>query len=441
MGLGILGGGAGLAKFLAELGAKVTVTDLKTETQLAPSLEKLRGLPIRYVLGKHQKKDFLESDLIIRNPDVSLDNKFLKLAQKKNISVVMDESLFLKLCPVSVIGVTGTRGKTTTTILIGEILKKANFPVLLGGNLPGVATLSLLPQITPQTKVVLELSSWQLQGLAWEKVSPHTAVITNIYPDHLNRYKSMADYIADKKIIFKYQKRDDFLILNKENEIVESLAAEAPSKIFWFKKADWPQSWPLKIPGAHNRENAAAAMTVGRLLKIDDKVIKEAVGNFPGVPHRLEVIRKINGVTFVNDTTATMPEAAIAALRAYAGQPIILICGGNSKNLDLTNFAKEIVKRVKAVVLLEGTATDELEKAIKQYSNLAINDLILGRFNNLPQAVLVARKVTNSGDIVLLSPGCTSFGMFKNEFDRGEQFRQIVKSLLKRKNDEKTIYS
>ena len=426
MGLGHLGGGAGVARFFVEEGAHVTVTDLKNKKELEESLEKLKGLPIEYVLGKHHADDFKTPDLIIRNPDVPFDSEFLQVARRNKIPIEMDESLFLKFCPVSVIGVTGTRGKTTTTILIGEILKKAGYPTLLGGNLPGIATLSLLPKITPQTKVVLELSSWQLQGLAQNKISPHIAVVTNIYPDHLNRYKNFKDYIDDKKLIFKYQKKDDLLVLNQEDPIVSGFSTQAKSQIVWFKKTDWPADWPLKILGVHNRENAAAARVVGKLLKVDEEIIKMAMGEFAGVPHRLEIIRKLKGVTYVDDSTSTMPVAGIAALRAFGQNPIILIAGGNSKKLDLSDFALEITKMVKAVVLLEGTATDELESGIKREG---AGMKILGRFSDFKKAILTAQEVVEPGDVVLLSPGCTSFGMFRNEFDRAEKFKQIVLSL------------
>lgn len=426
MGLGRLGGGENVTRFFAEEGAQVTVTDLKSEEELSETLLRLKDLPVIFILGGHRKEDFRNQDLVIRNPDVPKDSEFLNIARANKIPVEMDESLFLKLCPLPAIGVTGTRGKTTTTILIGEMLKAAGYNTLIGGNLPGVATLSLLRQITPKTKLVLELSSWQLQGLDEDKISPHIAVITNIYPDHLNRYQNFNDYIEDKKLIFKYQTEKDFLVLNRESEISRSFAFQSRSQVIWFKGEDWPKNWSLKIPGEHNLENAACAYTVGKILAIDEGIIKKAVTSFKGVPHRLEVIRKLKGVRYVNDSTSTMPEAGIAALRSFGKAPIILIAGGNSKNLDLSEFTEEISKKAKAIVLLEGTATNNLESEIMGYKS---RDKILGRFNNLKEAVLEAKAVAEKGDVILLSPGCTSFGMFKNEFDRGEQFKKIVLSL------------
>ncbi len=430
IGLGRLGGGEGMVRFFAEQGARVTVTDLKNETELKETIDRLRGLPITYVLGHHRFEDFKNQDLIIRNPDVPQNSGFLKEARKNNIPVEMDESLFLKLCLVPVIGVTGTRGKTTTTTLIGEVLKAAGYSTLLGGNLQGVTTLNLLKKIKQGTKVVLELSSWQLQGLGQDKISPHIAVITNIYPDHLNRYENMTDYINDKKLIFKYQDSDDFLILNEENETTKSFANEAKSKVNWFKKSIWPNEWSLKLLGDHNRENAAAALAACRILGINDETIRQAVGQFTGVKFRLEEVRKYDGVTYINDTTSTTPIAGIAALNSFYPKSIILIAGGSSKNLDLSDFAKEIVDKAKAVILLDGSATDDLESKIqREEARRGIDSKILGRCNNLEKAILTAKKKAKSDNVVLFSPGCTSFGMFKNEFDRGRQFEKIVKNL------------
>ncbi len=430
MGLGIQGGGVGVARFFAEKGSKVKVTDLKTEKELKTSIDLLNDLPITYVLGEHREEDFINADLIIRNPDVLKNSSYLAVARKHHVPVEMDESLFFKLCPYreNIIGVTGTRGKTTTTHLIGEILEASGYKTLLGGNLRGVATLSLLDKMTPQTKVVLELSSWQLQGLDEDKISPHVAVLTNIYPDHLNRYQKMEAYLQDKKIIFKYQNKNDFLVLNFENKRCFDLAREARSKIVFFKKGDLPQSLisQLKLKGEHNLENVAAAYQVAKILRIDKKIVEKALTGFPGIPFRLEEIRMIDGVTFINDTTSTTPIATIKALKAYTGKKIILLAGGSSKNLDLKELAREISQRTKAVIFLEGTATDEL---LSEVSRQKSKIKILGKFDDLQKAVIQAKKTAEPGDYVILSPGCASFGMFKNEFDRGEQFNHAVFSI------------
>jgi len=427
LGLGLLGRGLKDAIFFAEKGAQVTVTDLKTEKELASSLEKLKKYDINYTLGKHKKEDILNADLIIRNAGIPLSSPFLKLAQRRKIPIEMDEALFAKYCPCPIIGITGTRGKSTTTKLIGEILKN-NFPdkqIFISGNLQGEATLPLINEVTKDDLVVLELSSWQLQGFGWNKISPQIAVFTNIHPDHLNSYDSMEDYVADKKNIFKFQKKNDYCIINKENSLTKKLDQEVQSQKIWFNKKNVPSDWKFKLSGEHNLENIAAALAVGRILGLKDEQMKSAIENFQGVEHRLEFVRELNNIQFINDSTCTTPIAGKAAL-ASTKKPIVLIAGGASKNLDLKDFAKDIVQKSKAVILLEGTATDELEKKIIKQGG---QNLIVGRFNDFEQAINHAYSLCLPGDTLLLSPGAASFGMFKNEFDRGDQFKKIVNQL------------
>lgn len=430
MGLGLLGGGVGVAKIFNEIGAKVTVTDLKSEKELKSSLKKLDKLGIRFVLGKHDKKDFGTHDLIIRNPAVPQSSPFLQIARKNNIPITMDTVLFAKFCNKPIIGVTGTRGKTTTAVLIYELLKSAGKNVLLGGNVKGVASLSLLKKIKDDSIVVLELSSWELQAFDRERISPHIAVITNIYQDHLNRYKNMDDYISDKKAIFKYQNKKDFLILNRNNLIVADFAKEVKAQIVWFSKSDFPRDWQLRLAGRHNKENAAAAYKVGKILELHPQWMKPIFETFKGVEYRLEEIAEIDGVKYINDTTSTTPAAGIAALQSFKA-PLILLAGGACKNLDFSEFAQQIVKDVKGVVLLEGSATEKLSSLINRSGG---KSKILGRFSDFKKAILTAKRNARPEDIILLSPGCASFGMFRNEYDRGEKFNKIVEDL---KNEEK----
>jgi UDP-N-acetylmuramoylalanine--D-glutamate ligase len=231
MGLGTLGGGVGTARFFAKKGARVVVTDLKSREELKTSVEELSQYPIEYILGNHREEDFIKADLIIKNPSVPSSSPFIELARKNNIRVEMAESLFMELSPTkNIIGVTGTRGKSTTSQMIYEIIKTAGRKVVLGGNVKGIATLELLGAIDDSYYVVLELSSWMLEGFGWNKVSPWISVITNIYPDHLNRYKGMDEYINDKKNIYKFQKKDDILILNKDDKTSQNFASEAPGR-------------------------------------------------------------------------------------------------------------------------------------------------------------------------------------------------------------------
>ena len=428
MGLGLLGRGLRDTLFLVQCGALVTVTDLKSEEELLPSVERLRGLPVTYRLGEHREEDFINADMILRNADVPRSSRFLKIAQDNGVPVEMDESLFCKYFRGSVVGITGTRGKTTTSTLIFRILSRCRDRVFLAGNIMGEATLPLLERATDEDIVVLELSSWQLQGFHDAKLSPHASVFTNIYPDHLNRYHGMSDYVEDKKAIFQYQKGGDFCVFNADQPESARLAAKAPAGYCFFSKGDVPQDWTVKLPGIHNRENVAAALGLCRKMGISDEVTRSEVERFQGVEHRLERIAEKDGVELINDSTSTTPVAGCFALDAMDGKPILLIAGGADKKLDLTPFARAAAAKTKKIALLEGTATEKLYDALV---NAGAADKILGPFDNLEAAVHRLLEEARSGDVVLFSPACASFGMFRNEFHRGEMFVRIVKDMLK----------
>lgn len=422
-GLGVLGGGVGVAKFFAENGAKVTITDLKTKTELKSSLAKLKKYDIRYVLGEHYEEDFKTCNLVVKNPAIPSESPYLAIAKAAKIPVEMEASLFFKLSPSkNIIGVTGTKGKTTTTLLIYKILKQAKVKTVVAGT-PKNSILEQLDKVTPSTFIVLELSSWQLESLKPAKISPHIAVLTNIFPDHLNRYRNFQDYISAKKIIFQFQAKDDFFITSADFKITKKLAKEAKSQVVFFSKNLLPKTVlkHLRLSGEHNISNLAAAFQVANILRIPQEIVTSALATFKSIPNHLEIVRKFEGVTFINDTTATIPEAAIAAISSIAN-PIILLTGGADKNLNFADFGKMINKKVKAVVLLEGTATDKIEKEINKSK-------ILGRFSDIKKAVKTTSETAQAGDVILLSPAAASFGMFKNEFDRGEQFKKVVGDL------------
>jgi UDP-N-acetylmuramoylalanine--D-glutamate ligase len=428
MGLGLQGRGIGDAKIFCEAGSDVTVTDLKNEIQLQTAVSQLRDFPVKFVLGKHKNKDFRSQELILRNPDVPKSSPFLKIAAKAGVPVKMDSSLFAKYCPWPIIGITGTRGKTTTTMMAYEVLKRF-YPgkVFLGGNIQGRATLELLREVSqtsPDGIVILELSSWELQGWHDEKVSPHISVFTNFYQDHLNSYSSMDEYFKDKLAVAEYQSSKDWLIAGPGVQLpVKRLKAH----IVRFSAVDLPKNFRLLIPGEHNRDNAAAVLKISGILGLRDDRVMKILSKFAGIPYRLETIAVIDGVEYVNDTTSTTPAAGIAALRAMV-KPVVLIAGGSSKKLDLEPLAKEIIeawssKRLNKVILLKGEGTDELIGYLKGSSN-GLTDTA---YDDFEAAITRARDLAQPGDAVLLSPGCASFSMFKNEFDRGEQFNQIVR--------------
>lgn len=452
MGLGILGGGVAITKWLFKQGALVTVTDLKNKKELKESLLKLKKFKIKYVLGRHREADFKNADLIIQNPAVPTSSKYLEIARKNKIEVANEASLFFKIVPKKfIIGITGTRGKSTTTALLYEILKEKYLQALYGGNIKT----SLMFEIINKVKgdpVVLELSSAQLENLSDIKISPHLAIITNIFSDHFNRYKNLTDYSKAKKNILKSQDKDDFVVLNLDNNYTKKIGQIVRAKRYWFSKKYFPeqngtfldfQGWivfrqdgkisrilkikEIKLLGIHNLENVLAAVTAAMVYKVPIAKIKKVLKEFSGIAGRLELIKKIKGVEFYNDTTATMPEATIAALKTLS-QPknrkiIVLIAGGADKKLKFWVLSREIKKYCKSIVLLPGSATDKLKNELEKFN------LKYKIAKDMAQAVRFAYGLASEGNKVLLSPAAASFGLFKNEFDRGEQFIKEIESL------------
>jgi UDP-N-acetylmuramoylalanine--D-glutamate ligase len=424
MGLGLSGGGAGVARFLAARGAKVTVTDMQPAARLATTLDALRDCDLRYVLGEHREQDFTSADFVVRNPAVPASHPMLQAAARRGVPIYMEMTLFFLECPSRrVTGITGTKGKTTTTTLVGEIVRAAGRDVVVAGNLR-VSALEQLPRIGPETEVVLELSSFQLEGLEAIRYSPPTACVTNLMEDHLNRYAGLEAYFAAKRHIFRYQDGDGTLVLNRDNTHTAALAPLAPGRVLWFGAADdVPGAAQAVLKGAHNRANMAAAAAVARARGIPDGVTAGALAAFRGVPYRQELIRERGGVRFVNDSAATTPDATLAAL-VSSDRPVVLIAGGADKELDFAALGAAVLgarSPVKAVVLLEGSATEKVAAAL--------GPRVAGRYRDFGAAVRHAAGLAAPGDTVLLSPGCASFGMFVNEFDRGDQFNDLVRTL------------
>jgi UDP-N-acetylmuramoylalanine--D-glutamate ligase len=451
MGLGLLGGGVAAARYAAKMGAsEVVVTDLRPAETLAESVAKLDGLPVRYVLGRHEMDDFTRAEVVVRNPGVRRTSPYLEAARAAGARIEMEIAWFFRACQGKIAGVTGTRGKSTTTTLLHAILTEAGLHPLLGGNLGGIETLSLLPEITPERWVVLELGNWMLEGLHPIRRSPQLAIFTNLLPDHLDAYDSMEDYGGAKSAIFRYQGVDDYALFNADNEYTLRYSAEAPGGHVWLYSAErgvaYPRAYPdqpdqarpfayadvIRLRGAHNQGNVQAATLAAELIGVERETIRRAVANFGGVPHRLEIVRELDGVTWVNDSASTAPVAGVAALRSFE-EPVVLIAGGNSKNLDASEYAAEAALRAKRVLLLKGNATEGfgelLRVAAAEQGRADAETFVSGPYDDLALAIADARAVAAPGDVVLLSPGFTSFGMFLNEFDRGDQFRALVHAI------------
>ncbi len=451
MGLGLHGGGLGVTRWLLKQGARVTVTDLKKPNELRPTISQLGDAPVEWVLGEHRLVDFVNADLIVRNPGVPRESRYLEFARARGIPVWMELGLFLEQLPrgaAQVIGITGTKGKTTTTVLTGEILRRVAPKTVVAGNLR-VSALEALDRIDAETPVVLEMSSFQLEEFQELKISPHLAAITNVYPDHLNRYQDLDEYAWAKAQIFLHQSPRDHLILNFDNPICTRLRPKAIAPVTWFSRTrrlkegalvekDWlvwsAQGKHKVLPvaalmaGQHNVENALAALAITAVWGAPLEVIAEGLRAVQSIPHRLERVRELNGVRYINDTTATAPNATIAALRTLApgGGTLYLIAGGFDKGLPYDDLARVIGETNTRVILLAGDATDKLEAALDE---AGFKDRIVGRADTLERAVEQGQAAARPGDTVLLSPGAASFGMFANEFERGEQFREIVNAL------------
>lgn len=447
MGLGGYGDGSGIsaALFFAWAGARVLVTDMKKEEELKHQIKKLNKFEnIKYVFGRHRESDFQKADLIFQNPSVPDSSLYLKIARENNIPIINDWSLFLDKHDNFLIGITGSKGKSTTTSLVYELIKKKNKAILCGNI--GVSPLKYMKSIKKDDVVVAEFSSWLLRGLLPVKKCPNIAVITNLRSDHLDKYKSLEDYHNDKKIIFKFQGLQDVIILNKDDKESKKVATNIKSRIFWFSKKHFSgkngifvkdkdiifktegrkekvaKVSDIQIPGDHNLENILAGVCVAKIFGIKNSDIKKVLHQFKGIADRLELVREIKGVKYYNDTTATNPDGAVSALKAFKEKEkrIILIAGGVDKNLDYSEFAKIIKKEVKELILFPGTATDKILNKIKIRHQMALK---------MSDAVRLAESFARKGDIILLSPGAASFGLFKNEFDRGKQFVREVKKL------------
>jgi UDP-N-acetylmuramoylalanine--D-glutamate ligase len=435
MGLGLLGRGVGDVAYLAESGADLIVTDLKSAEVLKESLDTLAAFPnIRYTLGRHEEADFKGRDLILKAAGVPLDSSYIEIARKEGAEIAMSGALFAKLSGIPVIGVTGTRGKSTVTHMIHHVLTQVTegAPVLLGGNVRGVSNLQLLRDVHEDSIAVMELDSWQLQGFGEYKISPHIAVFTNFMEDHMNYYGGDMDaYFADKAHIFCYQEEGGVFIttqavLSRAEGYMKKVKEELSQEIRLVDSSILPEDCLLAMPGEHNRLNAALATEALRAAGLTDEEIFGGLATFPGVPGRLEYLGEKDGIKIYNDNNATTPQATIQGITALArGKNILLIAGGSYKEVDPAPLIPLIEAHVKNVVLLPGTGTDQLLKALPE--NSTIDRTISDSMEAAVEAALAGGK---EGDVLLFSPGFASFGLFKNEYDRGDQFVDAVRRLL-----------
>jgi len=421
MGLGLHGGGLSSAKFFSDKGALVTVTDLRDEATLAPSLEALVGRNIRFVLGRHEIDDFRDADIVIKNPAVKRRSPFLAAAGH----IETDISVFLRYSKSPIVAVTGSKGKSSTASAIHHGFIESGIDAFLGGNIT-VSPLDFLGETAPDKPVVLELSSWQLADMRGMGVlKPKVAVITAIMPDHMNYYSSMEEYVADKRLIYADQDGSDFTICDLDSPWGLSFASETKGQVLFYSEKELDRFLPaeLLVPGGHMRKNLMAAGLALGAMGLEAESVKKALSSFPGVEHRLEFFAESRNVRWYNDSAATIPQAVDVALSSFTC-PVVLITGGTDKNIDFEPV-KPIYAKAAALVLLKGTGTDKL---LPLLSDQGLQ--WFGPYDNLTEAVGVADRLAQPGSAVLLSPGCASFGMFLHEFDRGKKFKEAVRALL-----------
>ena len=435
-----------LLDYLYEKKANVTVFDERNLDDISKEImDKITSYNFTFHLGKNCLQNLKGFNVIFRSPSCLPTRFELQEEANRGAIVTTEIEMLMQMAPCKIIGVTGSDGKTTTTSLINAILRKAGYNTYLGGNI-GTPLFTKLNEMTPDDIIVLELSSFQLMGM---EVSPNISVITNITPNHLNIHKDYNEYIEAKKNIFRYQKENEIVVLNYDNEITKNCAKEANSKVIFFSSKEKLDNGfivddgiikecedkvrkhilntkDVILRGTHNYENIATAIAATRTL-VDLDVAVEAVKEFKPVEHRLELVKEIDGIKWYNDSVSSSPTRTIAGLNSF-DEEIILIAGGYDKNLDYTPIAKPIVDKVKGLILL-GQTSDKIFNAVKQELEDEHKELDIYVCDTLEQTVLLAKKIAKPGQIVLFSPASASFDMFKNFADRGNKFKKLVNAL------------
>lgn len=427
MGLGHFGGGIAVTRWLVEQGAQVTITDSKSAADLAESLSRLDGLPVRQRLGGHDPADLDGCELLVVSPAVPKDkSEFVREAVRRGIPLSSEMNLFIERCPAKrVVGITGSAGKSTTTAMIGSILTTASeagaLPrVWLGGNI-GHSLLGDLQTMSSEDLVVLELSSFQLEDLGALRWSPPIAVITNIQPNHLDRHGTLEAYAGAKMNLVRYQSADGLVLVHEgEDEVARRVTAVgAGSRL---RRVTFPQEFAshLRLPGRHNRDNAAAAIAVARALGVADELIKRGIEAFTGLPHRLEFVAERDGVRYYNDSKSTTPESTRIALEAF-DEPVVMLVGGYDKKIPLDGISRQLAARAKLTICY-GQTGPAFHREITAAGGRA------ERADSFEDAVAKARAAAVPGDVVVLSPACASYDMFSNYEERGALFRQYVQA-------------
>jgi UDP-N-acetylmuramoylalanine--D-glutamate ligase len=446
--LGLGRQGTALARWLVRQGAEVTLSDRQPAERLGGFLQALEGLPVRYVLGDHPLSLLEGCDLLCLSGGVPLNLPIVREAMRRGIPLANDAQLFLERCRGWTAGITGTSGKTTTTALVGAMCQAAGFRTWVGGNI-GNPLIEFVEEIGPEDRVVLELSSFQLEIMT---VSPRVAAVLNITPNHLDRHETMEAYIAAKQRILDFQDVEDVAVLGYDDPNARALAAAVRGRLRFFSRERevargsflregtlflrlGSEAWPIcradevRLRGRHNLWNVLAAAVVAGTLGADISAIREAALTFSGVPHRLEQVREVRGVCYVNDSIATTPERVRVALEAFE-EPIVLLAGGRDKGLPWEETAGIIARRARVLIAF-GELGDRIVGAA-QAACARVDEAVLERLERvatLEEAVALAARLARPGEVVLLSPGGTSFDAYRDFEERGMHFGQLVEAL------------
>lgn len=433
-----------LIDYLKEKQAEVTVFDDREEEKIDKTIiEKVKKYEFKSFLGKGNLENLKGFDLIFRSPSCLPTKQELVAEKERGVIITTEIEQLMKMAPCKIIGITGSDGKTTTTTLTAEVLKNAGYTVHLGGNI-GIPLFTKLNEIMPEDIIVLELSSFQLMGM---KISPDISAITNITPNHLNIHKDYQEYIDSKKNIFTHQSEKGMLVLNADNELTNACKNEANGKIIMFSSTQKLDNGyivedgiikkcedgirrhiistsDLKLKGIHNFQNVCTVLALTEALVDTDDAVN-TIKEFSGVHHRLELVRTIDGVEWYNDSASTSPTRGISALNAFSNKKIVLIAGGADKNLDYTPIGKPIVEKVKTLILIGQTAT-KIYDAVKKELEKQNKSLDIHMCETFQQSLDLAKRIAKPGQVVLFSPASTSFDMFKDMYDRGNQFKEAV---------------
>ena len=426
-----------LIKYLVRLGADVTACDRRTKEDLGENYTELEDLGVKFSLGGDYLKN-IDAEIIFKTPGMRYDVPELVEARERGTVVTSEMEVFFDVCPAHITAVTGSDGKTTTTTLINEFLKRSGYKTWLGGNI-GTPLLTRAGEMSAEDRVVLELSSFQLHTM---RKSPKIAVITNISPNHLDVHKSYGEYIEAKKNIMLYQNESDILVVNADNEVTNEIGREARGTVRRFSRSDKTADYyiedgficrrgekvlaldDISVPGMHNVENYMAAMAAAEGIASDESIVRTAK-EFNGVEHRIEFVREINGVKYYNSSIDSSPNRTINTLRVFEGKPVILISGGKDKGIPYDEIGKPISDCVKTLILI-GATTGKIEEAVKNAGG-KMPEII--KKDSYEEVVKCAREIARPGDIVLLSPASTSFDMFRNFEERGKIFKELVHGL------------